>query len=193
MPPNGGTVRSGRSTHGGCLPVIRWLAGASPGAKPRCDIDFAVFYLFACAAGSPGKKGDATKSGRPRGFAPSLIMLRIRPRLPPSALFTASLARESIESGSFSLKLRLQREHCASPSDRAHETFKLQTSNQGQNPLRQKPEASPQAHSSASIRARWAACSSSVISPWTRYLSSRLSRAGTPAILLELCVISCEL
>ena len=79
MPPNGGPVRSGRSTRGGCLPVIRWLAGASPGAKPRCDIDFAVFYLFACAAGSPGKKGDATKSGRPRGFAPSLIMLRTRP------------------------------------------------------------------------------------------------------------------
>ena len=129
MPPNGGPVRSGRSTRGGCLPVIRWLAGASPGAKPRCDIDFAVFYLFACAAGSPGKKGDATKSGRPRGFAPSLIMLRSRPRLPPSALFTASLARESIESASFSLKLRLQREHCASPSDRAPETFKLQTLN----------------------------------------------------------------
>ena len=127
MPPNGGTVRFGRSTRGGCLPVIRCLAGASPGAKPRCDIDFAVFYLFACAAGSPGKKGDATKSGRPRGFAPSLIMLRSRPRLPPSALFTASLARESIESASFSLKLRLQREHCASPSDRAPETFKLQT------------------------------------------------------------------
>ena len=129
MPPNGGTVRSGRSTRGGCLPVIRCLAGASPGAKPRCDIDFAVFYLFACAAGSPGKKGDATKSGRPRGFAPSLIMLRSRPRLPPSALFTASLARESLESGSVSLKLRLQREHCASPSDGAPETFKLQTLN----------------------------------------------------------------
>ena len=63
MPPNGGTVRSGRSTRGGRLPVIRCLAGASPGAKPRCDIDFAVFYLFACAAGPPGKKGDATKSG----------------------------------------------------------------------------------------------------------------------------------
>ena len=129
MPPNGGTVRSGRSTRGGCLPVIRCLAGASPGAKPRCDIDFAVFYLFACAAGSPGKKGDATKSGRPRGFAPSLIMLRSRPRLPPSALFTASLACESIESGSFSLKLRLQREHCPAPCDRAPETFKLQTLN----------------------------------------------------------------
>ena len=59
--------------------MIRCLAGARPGAKPRCDIDFAVFYLFACAAGPLGKKGDATISGRPRGFAPSLIMLRNRP------------------------------------------------------------------------------------------------------------------
>ena len=132
-------MRSGRSTRGGCLPVIRWLAGASPGAKPRCDIDFAVFYLFARAAGPPGKKGDATKSGRPRGFAPSLIMLRSRPRLPPSALFTASLAHESIESGSVSLMLRLQREHCASPCDRAPETFNLQTLNFK---LRPKPSAS---------------------------------------------------
>ncbi len=61
------------------MPVIRCLAGARPGAKPRCDIDFAAFYLFASAAGPLGKKGGAAKSGRPRGFAPSLIMLRIRP------------------------------------------------------------------------------------------------------------------
>ena len=59
--------------------MIRCLAGARPVAKPWCDIDFAVFYLFAYAAGPLGKKGDAPKSGRPQGFAPSLIMLRIRP------------------------------------------------------------------------------------------------------------------
>ena len=71
--------RYGRSARGGCLPVIRCLAGARPGAKPRCDIDFAAFYLFACAAKPLGKKGGASKSGRPHGFAPSLIMLRNRP------------------------------------------------------------------------------------------------------------------
>ena len=73
------TDRYGRSARGGCLPVIRCLAGARPGAKPWCDIDFAVFYLFACAYKPLGKKGDATKSGRPHGFAPSLIMLRNHP------------------------------------------------------------------------------------------------------------------
>jgi hypothetical protein len=71
--------------------VIRWLAGASPGTKPWCDIDFAVFYLFASAAGPSGKKGDATKSGRPQGFVPSLIMLRIRPA--PHSLRLNSLLR----------------------------------------------------------------------------------------------------
>ena len=44
--------------------MIRWLAGASPGAKPWCGIDFAVFYLFASATEPLGKKGDASKSGR---------------------------------------------------------------------------------------------------------------------------------
>ena len=67
---------------GGCLPVIRCLAGARPGAEPWCDIDFAVFYLFACACWPLGKKGDASKSGRPQGSAPSLIMLRNRPAPP---------------------------------------------------------------------------------------------------------------
>ena len=75
-------TRYGRSARGGCLPVIRCLAGARPGAKPRCDIDFAAFYLFACAYWSLGKKGGASKSGRPHGFAPSLIMLRNRPAPP---------------------------------------------------------------------------------------------------------------
>ena len=63
----------------GCLPVIRCLAGARPAPKPWCDIDFAAFYLFARAAGPLGKKDGATKSGRPHGFAPSLIMLRNHP------------------------------------------------------------------------------------------------------------------
>ncbi len=40
---------------------------------------FAVFYLFASAAGPLGKKDGATKSGRTHGFAPSLIMLRNHP------------------------------------------------------------------------------------------------------------------
>jgi hypothetical protein len=74
--------------------VIRWLAGASPGTKPWCDIDFAVFYLFASAAGPSGKKGDAAKSGRPQGFVPSLIMLRIRPA--PHALRLNSLLRSPL-------------------------------------------------------------------------------------------------
>ena len=82
--------RSGRSARGGRLPVIRCLAGARPGAKPRCDIDFAAFYLFARAAWPLGKKGGAAKSGRPRGFAPSLIMLRSRPA--PHALRQAQLS-----------------------------------------------------------------------------------------------------
>jgi len=72
--------------------VIRCLAGARPAPKPWCDIDFAAFYLFARAAGPLGKKGGATKSGRPHGFAPSLIMLRNHPRLTPYAIFKASLA-----------------------------------------------------------------------------------------------------
>jgi len=62
--------------------VIRCLAGARLGANPWCDIDFAVFYLFACAYWPIGKKGDASKSGRPQGFAPPLIMLRNRPAPP---------------------------------------------------------------------------------------------------------------
>ena len=79
------------------MPVIRCLAGARPVAKPWCDIDFAVFYLFACAAGPLGKKGDATKSGRPQGFAPSLIMLRTRPCASrPPLEFMALLTCESV-------------------------------------------------------------------------------------------------
>ena len=89
----------GREARDGCLPVIRCLADARPASKPWCDIDCVAFYLFACAAGPPGKKGDATKSGRPHGFAPSLIMLRNHPRLPPSAIFKASLALESYSNG----------------------------------------------------------------------------------------------
>jgi hypothetical protein len=59
--------------------VIRCLADARPASKPWCDIDFAAFYLFAYAAKPLGKKDGATKSGRPHGFAPSLIMLRNHP------------------------------------------------------------------------------------------------------------------
>jgi hypothetical protein len=46
---------------------------------------------FASAVGPSGKKGDAAKSGRPQGFVPSLIMLRIRPA--PHALRLNSLLR----------------------------------------------------------------------------------------------------
>ena len=82
MPPNGGSVAPGARRGDGWLPVIRCLAVARPGAEPWCDIDFAVFYLFASTAGPPGKKGDATKSGRPQGSEPSLIMLRNHPAPP---------------------------------------------------------------------------------------------------------------
>ena len=91
--------------------MIRCLASARPVTNPWCDIDFAVFYLFACAAGPLGKKDDATKSGRPQGFAPSLIMLRTRPRAsrPPLA-FMALLACESVMNDRPSLVMRLQGE-----------------------------------------------------------------------------------
>jgi hypothetical protein len=75
--------------------VIRCLAVARPGAEPWCDIDFAVFYLFASAAGPPGKKGDATKSGRPQGSSPSLIMLRNHPA-PPALRYIHAFARVEI-------------------------------------------------------------------------------------------------
>jgi hypothetical protein len=104
-------LRSGRSARGGCLPVIRCLAGARPGAKPWRDIDFAVFYLFACAAGPLGKKGDAAKSGRPHVFAPSLIMLRNHPA-PHTLHYIHSFARkESPSNGGASFVVRLQHEH----------------------------------------------------------------------------------
>ena len=72
---------------------------------------FAVFYLFASAAGPPGKKGDATKSGRPQGFAPSLIMLRTRPCASrPPLDFMALLTCESTMNDRPSLVMRLQGE-----------------------------------------------------------------------------------
>ena len=78
-PTWGSSDATGARRGDGCLPVIRCLAGARPVTNPWCDIDFAVFYLFACAYKPLGKKGDAAKSGRPHGFAPSLIMLRNHP------------------------------------------------------------------------------------------------------------------
>ena len=56
---------------------------------------FAVFDLFAYAYKPLGKKGGATKSGRPHGFAPSLIMLRNHPA-PPALRYIHGFARLGI-------------------------------------------------------------------------------------------------
>ena len=108
-------TRYGRSARGGFLPVIRCLAGARPGAKPRCDIDFAATTRYGRSArGSPEPSTAATRQHdsqllmkftacrlrlrvhRGLCYAPqscwAAVSSRATPRLAPSAIFIALLA-----------------------------------------------------------------------------------------------------
>ena len=75
----------------------------SEAREPSRRQDPTVWDIFAkhpvargsSAAGPPGKKGAATKSGRPQGSAPSLIMLRNHPA-PPALRYVHGFARVGI-------------------------------------------------------------------------------------------------
>ena len=104
------------------MPVIRCLAGASPGAKPRCDIDFAATTRYGRSArGSPEPSTAATRQHdsqllmkftacrlrlrvhRGLCYAPqscwAAVSSRATPRLTHSAIFIALLACESRGTG----------------------------------------------------------------------------------------------
>ena len=116
-PTWGNSDATGARRGDGCLPVIRCLAGARPGAKPWCDIDFAA---SARSGRSARQLAQTVGSWHRYGFRASdnklrlachastsitgcvlgrLLRLRAKtsplarlPRLTPSAIFIALLA-----------------------------------------------------------------------------------------------------